>query len=104
MSKKRVQLSSILMEYPQARFFIDALPIHKDGMIAYTSSFDEAKVVEAKIIEDRYKVGNGYKLTLKPIDKKYATSDYYQMDFISLCREYPNLYYVTVDGEGVKLV
>jgi len=104
MSKKRVQLSSILMEYPQARFFIDALPRHKYGPISYTSSSDEAKVMEAKIVEDRYKVGNGYKITLKPIDKKYATSDFYQMDFISLCREQPKFYYVTVDGEKVELI
>lgn len=40
--------------------------------------------VECKIVEDQYKVDDGYKVTLKPLDSNYASRDFYQCDFISL--------------------
>lgn len=40
--------------------------------------------VECEIVEDRYKVDEGYKVTLKPLDSKHAYQHFYQMDFISL--------------------
>jgi len=102
---KKVILAGIMVEYPQARFFIDAHPIRNDMGISYTSSDDETKVVEAVVDESQYKVETGYKITLRPIDKKYAPETYYQMDFISLSKERGGkFHYVTVDGEKVELI
>ena len=40
--------------------------------------------VECEIVEDRYKVDDGYKVTLKPLDPNYAYEHFYQSDFIAL--------------------
>lgn len=40
--------------------------------------------VECEIVEDRYKVSDGYKVTLKPLDSNYASRHFYQNDFVSL--------------------
>lgn len=47
---------------------------------------DEQNWVECKIVEDRYKVDEGYKVTLKPLDNNYASEHFYQEDFISLMK------------------
>lgn len=41
---------------------------------------------ECEIVEDRYSVDEGYKVTLRPIDKNFAREDFYQEDFISLMK------------------
>ena len=38
--------------------------------------------VECEIVEDRYKVDEGYKVTLKPLDDNHAYQHFYQEDFI----------------------
>ncbi|MCM1121176.1 MAG: hypothetical protein NC416_01195 [Eubacterium sp.] len=43
--------------------------------------------VECEISEDRYKVNEGYKVTLKPIDPRFMAHDFYQMDFNSLLKD-----------------
>jgi len=43
--------------------------------------------VECKIDEDRYKVEEGYKLTLKSLDPRFTYNHYYQSDFESLVKE-----------------
>lgn len=45
------------------------------------SSSSKAKWVECIIVEDRYKVDDNYKVTLKSINENYGTETYYQMDF-----------------------
>lgn len=42
--------------------------------------------VECEIIEDRYKIDEGYKVTLKPINPLFMSHDFYQMDFNSLLK------------------
>lgn len=42
--------------------------------------------VECEIVEDHYKVDEGYKVTLKPLDSNYAYEHFYQCDFISLMK------------------
>lgn len=51
---------------------------------AYTSSTDKEEWVECEVVEDRYIVSDGYKVTLKAIDKRYGSRDFYQSDFESL--------------------
>ena len=43
--------------------------------------------VECKIDESRYKVEEGYKLTLVSLNKYYTYNHYYQSDFESLVKE-----------------
>lgn len=43
--------------------------------------------VECKIDESRYKVSEGYKLTLVSLDRNYTYTHYYQSDFESLVKE-----------------
>ena len=47
---------------------------------------DKHDWVECEIVEDRYKVDDGYKVTLKPLDNNYASEHFYQEDFISLMK------------------
>jgi len=42
--------------------------------------------VECKINEDRYKVEDGYKITLKALDPRFTYEHYYQSDFESLVK------------------
>ena len=41
---------------------------------------------ECEIVEDRYIVDEGYKITLRPIDEHFAREDFYQADFVSLMK------------------
>lgn len=60
-------------------------PIALYGLgIQMKSSNDPTTWVEATIVEDRYNVDDGYKLTLAAIDPLYGTESYYQCDFVSL--------------------
>lgn len=45
---------------------------------------DKRDWVECVIIENQYKVDEGYKVTLKPLDNNYASQHFYQCDFISM--------------------
>jgi hypothetical protein len=54
--------------------------------MAMTSS-NNITWVECKIDESRYKVEEGYKLTLKSLDPNYTYNHYYQSDFESLVKE-----------------
>lgn len=51
-----------------------------------TISSGKRSWVECKIIEDRYKVDEGYKVTLHPLDPRFSSHDFYQMDFNSLLK------------------
>jgi len=42
--------------------------------------------VECKIDESRYKVAEGYKITLVSLDSRYSYNHYYQSDFESLIK------------------
>ena len=54
------------------------------GLISYTSSNDDPVEVPCKIVEDRYKVADGYKVTIKPLYESFGTENYYQTDFNTL--------------------
>jgi len=44
----------------------------------------ERNWAECEIIEERYKIDDGYKVTLNPLNNEYIPFDFYQDDFISL--------------------
>lgn len=54
--------------------------------IIYISTSSREKWVECKIVEDRYKVSDGYKVDLKSLEDGYARESFYQSDFTSLIK------------------
>lgn len=69
-----------------AHYFISMHPL--EGIpelgLFYKSSNTLEKIVECEIVEDRYKIDDGYKVTLKALDENYGFEHYYQSDFVSL--------------------
>jgi hypothetical protein len=66
-----------------AHYFALMNPICGFGFFADGNKHDW---VECEIVEDRYEVDDGYKVTLKPLDPYHARQDYYQCDFIALMK------------------
>lgn len=66
-----------------AHYFALMNPLCCFGFFADANKHDW---VECEIVEDRYKVDDGYKVTLKPLDSNYAYEHFYQDDFISLMK------------------
>ena len=54
---------------------------------AFTSSTTPERWVECEIVEDRYKVDDGYKVTLRAIENGFGQEHYYQSDFESLVEQ-----------------
>jgi len=54
------------------------------GFISFTSSNDTEVIVPAKIDEDRYKVNENYKITLKSIYPKFGKENFYTSDLESM--------------------
>lgn len=69
-----------------AHYFVLMHPLEGFGFFAFTSSSTREKWVECKIVEDRYKVDDGYKVTLKSIEDGYGWEHFYQSDFKSMLR------------------
>jgi hypothetical protein len=72
------------------RFMIPCRPLHGCGFIAFTSSSDEPVVTECEIDESRYAVADDYKITLRPLDRKFASESFYIMDLASLMKSCPD--------------
>ena len=69
-------------------FFISkVLPLRRVMFLSYTSSSDEPINMLCKIDETRYKVSDGYKITLKPMHEGFATEHYYQSDLESIIKQ-----------------
>ena len=57
------------------------------GIISLKSGDSSTKRwVKCKVDESRYKIEDGYKVTLKALDESYGKEDYYQTDFESLLK------------------
>lgn len=67
-----------------AHYFALMNPICDFGFFADANKHDW---VECVIVEDQYKVDEGYKVTLKPLDSNHASQHFYQKDFISLMKK-----------------
>ena len=48
---------------------------------------DKAMWVECEVDESRYKIDEGYKVTLKALDERYGSRSFYQMDFESMLKD-----------------
>lgn len=55
-------------------------PTRKLWFVKYTSSNDDYMLIPTKITEERYKVKDGYKITLKPIYPGFSEQHFYQSD------------------------
>ena len=65
-----------------AHYFALMRPVYRTIFgFCYTSSTDDEKWVECVIDERRYKIDDGYKVTLRAIDENYGIEHYYQSDF-----------------------
>lgn len=62
-------------------------PIHNVYWFCFTSSDNPVMWVECEVDESRYKVDDGYKITLRPLNPFYGKEDYHQSDFVSLLNE-----------------
>lgn len=67
-------------------YFCKMRPIESIFGISFTSSSDELEWFECYVDEERYKVEDNYKITLRAIDGR-AYEHYYQTDFLSLMFE-----------------
>lgn len=69
-------------------YFVEMRPSNIIPFIGwgYTCSSDREKWVECEIVEDRYKVSDGYKVTLRSIEFGYGQEHFYQSDFESLIK------------------
>lgn len=88
--------------FAQMRQFSSVIP----GMGIALCDADKRNWVECRIDEKRYKLHEGYKITLVPVDpydRYYASEHYYQSDFRSL---YSDGYFIlkTKENQHVELV
>lgn len=62
-------------------FLVPCRPVRTAfGLIAYTSSEDKEQTIPCTICEDRYKVKDNYKITLKPIYLGWESHSFYISD------------------------
>ena len=57
------------------------------GLVSYTSGSDEYIDLPATIVEGRYKVKDGYKITLECTIPGFGKTDFYQMDLTSMMNQ-----------------
>ena len=65
-------------------YFILMHPLESFLGMCFTLSNTREKWVEWEIIENRYKLTDGYKVELKSVEDGYGTDTFYQDDFKSL--------------------
>lgn len=71
-----------------AHYFMEAMkrgPVFP-GLPFCLCDANDTDWAECEIVEDRYSVDEGYKVTLRPIDEHFAREDFYQADFVSLMK------------------
>ena len=76
-------MSNIYNIDKNAHYFVLMHPLECYGPIVITSSLNREKWVECIIVEERYKVDDGYKVELRALDENYGREIFYQEDFIS---------------------
>lgn len=68
-----------------AHYFVPMRPLEGiPGLIYYTSLNSPQVFAECEIIEDNYKVDDGYKVELRSLNPCFGSRTFYQSDFISL--------------------
>lgn len=71
-----------------SHYFTLMRPLHFVPIIgwAFTESTDKEQWVECEIVEDRYKIEDGYKVTLKAVKEGFGQETLYQSTFESCLR------------------
>ena len=88
-----------------AHYFALMRPVHTVlGLVSYTSTTDKEKWVECVVDEERYKVDDGYKITLRALDENYGIQHYYQCDFMSLMESGQHIIKKTSPTQHVELI
>ena len=62
---------------------LEGMAIPGFGAIVYTSSDTREKWVECEIVEERYKIDDGYKIELRSIEPGFGKETFYIEDFLS---------------------
>ena len=68
------------------RFLVPMLPVRTVLFISYTTSSDKHQDVLCEVVEDRYKVDEGYKISLSSMYEGFGRKDFYQSDLGSLIK------------------
>jgi hypothetical protein len=85
------------------RFIVPCRPLQDFGFVVLTSSSDEPVMTMCEINEDRYKVEDGYKITVTPInpDSNMESHHFYQSDLSTLLNDGVGFeMYVRYEEEG----
>lgn len=101
-----MDLKDLIAEYGKKniRFIVPMQALSYQGLIpgiAFRVGDTPKDQVECEIVEDRYTVEDGYKITLQAVNRlKYGRDHYYQCDLASLLRRDPDfrMFVVTIDG------
>lgn len=84
---------------------LEGVAIPGYGAIVFTSSNTREKWVECEIVEERYKLEDGYKIELKSVEDGYGKENFYIEDFLSslksgyIVKKEPNMECVEVEWE-----
>lgn len=70
------------------RFLVPMRPVHSAfGLFGYTSSNDPEEMKLCRIVEERHKLEDNYKVELKAEDKGFGKESFYVTDLNLLMRE-----------------
>lgn len=69
------------------RFLVALRPLRKMIFFAYTSTSDPEEMKLCRIVEERYKLSENYKVELKAEDTNFGKQSFYVMDLNSLLRQ-----------------
>jgi hypothetical protein len=85
----QIDLQNLLDQHGEDLLFLVPLrPIRTVlGLVSYTSSSDGELLAPARITQERYKIKDRYKVTLKPIYSGLETRHFYISDLESLIRD-----------------
>ena len=68
------------------KFVIKLRPLRGFSWFKYTTSRDKEQEVICEVFENRYKIEDGFKITLRSIDPRFGTKTYFIHDIEILIR------------------
>jgi len=87
MNKNRLQKVIDKHGIENIMFIFPMKPIRNILFISYKSSEDKETIVPCKINESRYKISDGYKITLECIYPGFGKEHLYQTDLMALIEQ-----------------
>lgn len=71
--------------------WVQMYPLHQARiagvLFGWTSSSDEPQLVPCRIVEERYKLADGYKIELIPLQPGFHKEAFYQLDLSTMLRQ-----------------